>query len=273
MHVPLQAAKITLGGQSVPWAAAFGSVPLRVLGLSVLHLPGLRLPAYGVFAAVGMIAALWLSQKTAARVGLEADRLWDAGLFVVMAGFVVSRVTLIAFDPRAFLRLPLVMLALPSYTWTDAALTAVAVVIYLRWKRIPVSAALDAWAPCAAVVWASLSLGRFFTDADDGMPTRLPWGRVVPGSAGLMHWQPVGVYGALVALLLLIGLMLLLERGGRRGRVAGAALLAFGGASFLLDMVTQPESAPGAWLDPVQWLATGMIFCGGLLLIFLEEAA
>lgn len=257
----------------IPSAPVLGTVHLPALALSVLHIPWLRLPGYGVFAAVGMIAALWLSQKTAVRVGLEPDRLWDAGLFVVLAGFVLSRLTLIAFDPRAFLRLPLVMLALPSYTWADAALTAIAVVIYLRWKRIPLLATLDAWAPCAAALWASLSLGLFFTDADDGMPTRLPWGRVVPGSAGLMHWQPVGLYAALVALLLLIGLMLLLERRGRRGRVAGSALLAFGGASFLLDMVTQPESAPGAWLDPVQWLAATMMFCGGLLLIFLQEAA
>ena len=243
------------------------------LALTALHLPGLRLPLYGVFAAVGMIAALWLSQKTAVRVGLAASRLWDAGLFVVLAGFVISRLTLIAFDPRAFLRLPLVMLELPSFTWSDAELTALAVGIYLRWKRIPLLAALDAWAPCAAALGAILSLGRSLDGADRGMSTHLPWGPAVPGSAGLMHLQPVDHYAALASLVLLVILMKLLESSGRRGRVAGVALTAFGVVLFLLDMVTQPQSGPGAWLDPVQWLAVGLMLSGGLLLIFLPEAA
>jgi phosphatidylglycerol:prolipoprotein diacylglycerol transferase len=246
---------------------------LAGLALAMPRLPGLRLPLYGVFAAVGMIAALWLSQKTAVRVGLAANRLWDAGLFVVMSGFVISRLTLIAFDPRAFLRLPLVMLELPSFTWSDAALTALAAGIYLRWKGIPLLAALDAWAPCAAALGAILGLGRWQEGADRGMPTHLPWGPVAPGSAGLTHLQPVDLYAALASLVLLLILMKLLESGSRRGRVAGVALLAFGGVSFLLDMLTQPEGGPGAWLDPVQWLAVGLMLSGGLLLIFLPEAA
>ncbi len=273
MKVQLQTLGWLLGQHPVHGVQGLGPMHLAGLALMMLRLPGVRLPVYGVFAALGMIAAMWLSQKTAVRVGLEAEGLWDAGVFVVMAGFVLSRLTLIALDPRAFLRMPLVMLALPSYTWVDASLTALAGVIYMRWKRIPLLAALDAWAPCAAALGAILSLGRFFTGADRGMPTRLPWGRVMPGSAGLMHQHPVDLYATLACLLLLIGLMKMLERHGRTGRVAAAALLAFGGVSFLLDMVTQPESGPGAWLDPVQWLAVGMMLSGGVLLTFLKEAA
>src|SRR5665213_3854163 len=74
---------------------------------TALLLPGfirlgpLRLTVYGIFAAAGLIAALWLSQRTAPRVGLPANKLWDAGVIAVIAAFVASRVLLIAFDFRA----------------------------------------------------------------------------------------------------------------------------------------------------------------------------
>jgi phosphatidylglycerol---prolipoprotein diacylglyceryl transferase len=245
-----------------------------ILTPGVLRLGPVRVPIYGAFAAVGLIAALWLSLKTARLVGLAAEQLWDAGLFAVVAAFVLSRLLLIGGDVRAFLHLPLVMLALPSFTYGGMVLTAVAVVAYLQWKRLPLLKTLDAWAPCAAVLAAMLNLGRFFEGTDSGMPTRLPWGTVVPGSAGLVHLQPVAIYAAAVSVVLLVVLMRLLERKLLVGMVAGVALVAGGVVSFLLDMITQPlESKGSAWLDPAQWVALGAMLVGGLMLTFLKEIA
>lgn len=239
-----------------------------------LRLGSLRLPAYGVFAALGLIAALWLSLKTARLVGLEPEAVGDAGLFGVLAAFVISRLLLIDGDPRGFMRLPVVMLSLPSFTYGGMALTVVVLLGYLRWKRIRLLGVLDAWAPCAAVVAAMLSLGKFFEGVDPGMPTRLPLGAVVPGSGGLMHLHPVQIYAAFASLVMLVVLMMMLERRPRTGVVAGVALVAGGAASFLLDMITQPGAIAGnAWLDPVQWIAVGEMLAGGLLLTFVKELA
>jgi phosphatidylglycerol---prolipoprotein diacylglyceryl transferase len=239
-----------------------------------LRLGTVRVSVHGLFAAGGLIAALWLSLKTARGVGLAAEQLWDAGLFAVVAAFVLSRLLLIGGDVRAFLQLPLVMLMLPSFTYGGMVLTAVAVVAYLQWKRLPLLKVLDAWAPCAAVLAAMLSLGHFFEGTDLGMPTRLPFGTVVPGSAGLVHLQPVAIYATVVSVALLVVLMRLLERKLRAGMVAGVALVAGGAAGFLLDMITQPvESGSRAWLDPVQWVALGAMLGGGLMLTFLKEIA
>ena len=240
----------------------------------VVRLGPWRLPVYGVFAALGLIAALWLSLKTARRVGLGAEQLWDAGLFAVVAAFVLSRLLLIGGDVRAFLRLPLVMLALPSFTYGGMVLTAAAVAVYLQWKRLPLLKTLDAWAPCAAVLAAMLSLGRFFEGADQGMPTSWSWGTVVPGSAGLLHRQPVAIYAAAASVVLLVVLMWLLGRRPRAGMTAAVALVAGGGLSFALDMMTEPAVIGSkAWLDPVQWVALGAMLVGGLMLTFLKEIA
>jgi phosphatidylglycerol:prolipoprotein diacylglycerol transferase len=242
-----------------------------------LRLGPVRLSVYGLFAAIGLIAALWLSLKTARLVGLAAEQVWDAGLFAVVAAFVLSRLLLIGGDVRAFLHLPMVMLRLPSFTYGGMVLTAAAVAVYLQWKRLPLLKTLDAWAPCAAVLAAMLNLGRFFEGDDRGMPTRLTGllgGTVVPGSAGLMHRQPVAMYATVASVVLLVVLMRLLERRLRAGLVAGVALVAGGAAGFLLDMMTQPlESGGSAWLDPVQWVAVGAMLVGGLMLTFLKEIA
>jgi phosphatidylglycerol:prolipoprotein diacylglycerol transferase len=195
-------------------------------------------------------------------------------LFAVMAAFVFSRLLLIAGDVHAFVRLPLGLLALPSFTYGGMVLTVVAVGAYLRWKRLPLLKVADAWAPCAAVLAAMLSMGRFFEGTYPGMPTRLPWGVIDPGSGGSVRLHPVAIYALVASVVLLVLLMLLLKRKIRVGTVAGVALVAGGAVSFLLDMVTQPvEMRVGAWLDPQQWVAVGAMVVGGLMLTFLKEIA
>lgn len=228
-----------------------------------MRLGPLRVSVYGLFAAVGLMAALLLSQRTAQLAGVGVKALWDAGLFAVTAAFVISRGLLILRDVHAFRTLPLVVLSLPSFTYGGMALTAVAVAGYLRWKRLSILAVVDAWAPCAALLAALLSLGHFFEGTDAGMPTNLPWGPVVPGSGGLLHLQPVQIYGAVAALVLFVVLMQMLRRGMVVGMVAAVSLIAGGGTAFLLDMLTQPAEVGGsAWLDPGQWIAVGGMVVG-----------
>jgi phosphatidylglycerol:prolipoprotein diacylglycerol transferase len=136
------------------------------------------------------------------------------------------------------------------------ALTAVAVLVYLRVKRLPLLAVMDAWAPCGAVLGAALCLGHFVEGTDLGMP----W-----GFGGRL--LPVQVIGAVLAL----GLAWLLFRilGGERsaGRVAGSGLLDAGIVCFFLDMIEQPSGLAGnAWLDPSQWIALGSLIVGWVVL-------
>jgi phosphatidylglycerol---prolipoprotein diacylglyceryl transferase len=237
----------------------------------VLRVGFVRLPMYGVCAAIGLIAGLGLSLKTARMVGLVAEQVWDAGLFAVVAAFVVSRLLLIAGDVLAFVRLPVVMLGLPSFTYGGMLLTAAVVVAYLRWKRLALLRVADAWAPCAALLAGMLSLGRFFEGTELGMPTRLPWGMVMPGS-GSVRLHPVAVYSAIASGMLVVVLMGLLQRKMREGMVAAVALVVGGIAGFLLDMVMQPVEMRGsAWLDPAQWVGVGAMLAGGLMITFSKE--
>jgi phosphatidylglycerol:prolipoprotein diacylglycerol transferase len=229
---------------------------IAVLLPGVVRVGVLRVPVFGVFAAVGLVSALWLSLRTAKAAGVDAEKLWDAGMFAVVAAFVVSRVLLIAMDLRAFMAYPLLVLSLPSLTYGGMALTGVLVWLWLRWKKLPVLRVMDAWPPCAMVLWAALSLGHFVEGTDAGMPTKLPWGVVTAGDTVLGKVHPVQIYALVVAVVLCMWLLKMLMQGWRAGMVASVAMIAGGAASFGLGMLRQPvESMGDAWLDPPQWVA------------------
>jgi phosphatidylglycerol---prolipoprotein diacylglyceryl transferase len=237
-----------------------------------LFLPGyfsighLHVPIYGIFAAVGLVAALWLSQRTAPLVGISAEKLWDAGMMAVLAAFIASRALLVFQDPRAFVRYPLLVLSLPSLSYGGIFATGVLVWIWLRFRQLPVLRVLDAWAPCAALLWAVLSVGHFVEGTDAGMPTRLPWGVIVAGDTVLGRTHPVQLYAALIASALCGLLLLCLKSRARAGEIAALALVLSGATSFLLDMLRQPLDTFGrGWLDPSQWIAVAAMIAGAVL--------
>jgi phosphatidylglycerol:prolipoprotein diacylglycerol transferase len=239
-----------------------------------IRVGGLRLPVYGIFAAFGLVAALWLSQRTALKVGLAANKLWDAGVFAVIAAFVASRALLVAFDLRAFLKFPLLVLALPSLTYGGMLLTGLVVLCWLLWKRVPVRDALDAWAPCAALLAAVLSVAHFVEGTDAGMPTSMPWGVVTPGDTVLGRVHPVQIYAAVVALGLCFVLLWRLPRRRFAGEVAALGLTVGGAASFLLDMVRQPvESFGSSVLDPGQFVALAAVIAGTWVYVVSRRSA
>lgn len=232
----------------------------------LLHFGHITLPTFGVLAAVGLMAALGLSLRTAVPAGLSPDRLWNAGLFVLLSAFVLSRLLLIVMYLHAFFTYPFLLLAVPSLTPLGLLLTGIVTLFYLRVRRLPLLATLDAWAPCATLIWAFLALGHFAEGSDPGLPTTLPWGMAMfPGAARL---HPVALYAALLAIFLTVALFLQLRRRQRRGDTAAVALAAVGVAQFLLTFLRQPyiDAVPsGGILDPIQWVALGMIVAAGLI--------
>ena len=142
----------------------------------LLHSGHLLLPTFGVLAAVGLMAALTLSLRTAAIIGLTPDKLWNAGLFTLLSAFVLSRLLLVATNLHNFLAYPILLLMVPSLTATGILLTVIATAIYLRLRHLPLLDTLDAWAPCATLIWAFLALGHFAEGSDAGLPTTPPLG-------------------------------------------------------------------------------------------------
>ncbi len=240
----------------------------------IVRVGHVRVSVYGFIAAAGVIAAIWLSQYTARLAGLPEQKLWDAGMFVMTAAFVVSRALLVVQDPAAFLHYPLLVLSLPSLTYAGMGLTAVATLVQLRRQRLPLLTTLDAWTAPAALLGAFLALGHFAEGTDAGMPTTLPWGVVSARNATLGRVQPVQLYLLMAAVFFCVTSLRLLQQRPGAGLIAARALLFGGIAFFLLDMLAEPAAVGGhALLDPGQYVALGGMALGfGLRARFLLMA-
>ncbi len=225
----------------------------------LVHFGHFSLPTFGVLAAVGLLAALGLSERAAGLARVSADKLWDAGLFAVMAAFALSRVLLVVTNFKSFLAYPLLLLAVPSLTASGLLLTVIATFLWLRWKGLPVGRTLNAWAPCATLLWAFLALGHFAEGSDPGMATGLPWGIRMPGESTPLH--PVALYVGLFAWVLTV----IVYRRVSAGDAASTALVGAGAGQFLLSFVRQPGVEMVAGLDVLEWVALGMMVAGGVL--------
>jgi phosphatidylglycerol---prolipoprotein diacylglyceryl transferase len=234
----------------------------------LLHSGHLLLPTYGILAAVGLMAALTLSLRTAATVGLNHEAVWNAGLFTILSAFVLSRLLLVFTNLHSFLSYPILLLMVPSLTATGILLTAIATVIYLRLRHLPLLATLDAWAPCATLVWAFLALGHFAEGSDAGLPTTLPWGVRIPPDPIRLH--PVALYTTIAAALITLVLLRQLPHRQYPGNTVALALAAAGTTQFLITFLRQPSLYNvllGNLLDPIQWISLGMILTAGLILL------
>lgn len=215
---------------------------------------------------MGLMAALSLSLWTAVIAGLSPDSVWNAGLFVLLSAFVLSRLLLVAMYLHAFLTYPILLLAVPSLTPLGLLLTAIVTALYLRLRRLPLLTTLDAWAPCATLVWAFLALGHFAEGSDPGLPITLPWGMAMFLGAARLH--PVPLYAAIVAVLLTMILFRQLRHRQHCGDTAAIAFATVGIIQFLLTFLRQPDPSVGLLgnvLDPIQWAAVGMMVVAGLI--------
>ena len=224
---------------------------------NLFHIGHLTLPTFGALAAVGLMLAITLSQRTARLCNVDPNKLWDAGLFAILAAFILSRVLLVATHFAAFKQYPILLLAVPSLTPIGVLLTAIVTFLWLYFRRIPVLPALNAWAPSATLVWAFLALGHFFEGSDPGLSTKLPWGVPMPGESTPLH--PVAIYAAVIALIL--------TAVAYRTLSASITLIAAGAAQFLLSFVRQPGEPTIAGLDALQLGALGMIIAGCVLIV------
>ena len=242
--------------------AAAGVVVLR--GLRLGHL---RLTAYGLCAAVGLIGSMALASHAARRTEMDPEAAWDAGMFAILSCLVTSRLLLVLGDPLAFTRYPLLVLGLPSLPFGGMAVAALILWAYLWRKQLAPLPLLDVFAAPGALLAAFLELGHGLDGSERGMPVELH-------SGGAARFYPVALYGVLAAALIAVVLWRALLRRpalleDKRGRVAALGLMLGGASAFCVDMLTQPSPATSdLLLEPGQWVALGAVLAGALLWTF-----
>lgn len=243
----------------------------------LLHFGPILIPSYGAVAALGTVAALFLSQRTARLAGVNPARVWNLSILAVLAAMAAARLPLVALN-WANLRLH------PSWMLTLAMIhhPLLAAAAYAQRQRMPLWSAADALAAPLALglafeQWGALLAGsEYGKEAENGLAARWAVTYTDPLAA---RWSgtPLGIplhpaqaYAALAFSLLAVLLHFWLPKRHQPGDVAGAALMGIGVAVYLTEFWRDSEGR-GALLDGAldgpQAAAIALVAAGALALL------
>jgi phosphatidylglycerol:prolipoprotein diacylglycerol transferase len=252
----------------------------------LFHVGSLLIPSYGASAAVGVLLALFLAQRTARSAGVAPNQVWNLCIIALFTALAGSRLLLVALNFTALRVHPRWLLALamihhPVLAAFAALVAGVAAFVYGRWQRT-LWATADALAAPLALGLAFEQLGALLAGSGYGVeagaglaarwavtytnPLAALWSGVPLGVA--LH--PVQAYAALAFLTLAALLLVWLPQRRQQGDAAGLFLLGAGVAIYFTEFWRDPEGRGtllGGALDGPQAAAVPMVVAGALLLL------
>lgn len=248
----------------------------------LFHIGSVLIPAYGAVAALGVLLALFLAQRTARMVGIDAGKVWNLCILALFAALASQRLLLVAINWSDLRRHPLWMLTLamvhhPLLGVVGALAGVGTALIYARWQRLPLGATADALAAPLALGLAFEQLGALLAGSGYGTETAARWA-VVYTSPLAARWSgtplgvalhPVQAYAAVAFLTLAVFLLVWLPVRRRQGDVAGIGLLGTGVTVYLTEVWRDSEGRGallGGALDGPQLAAILLVLAGALVL-------
>ena len=258
----------------------------------LFHIGSILIPAYGASAALGVLLALYLAQRTARIAGLNAGLVWNLCVVALFAALIASRVLLVALNWTALRIHPGWMLALamvhhPLLAAFGVLVAVLAAVVYGRWQRLPLWPTADALAGPVALGLAFEQFGTLLagsgygTGVDGGVAAHWavtythPMAARWSGSPLGIPLHPVQAYSALAFLALSIFLLVWLRFRRQAGDAFGLLLLGSGVAVFFTEFWRDREGRGallGGALDGPQLAAVVLVIAGGLVLLERKSA-
>ena len=187
--------------------------------------------------AAAYLLGLQFARARARARGLDAQRVMDLGIWIIISALVGAKLLLFLVDFREFTASPrdLIGLARSGGVFYGGLMAAVGVAFWYMWRfHMPVWTTTDVFAP--GILLAGCCFGR---------PTSEPWGitfhsTVAAANVGTplgVPLHPTQIYEA-VGELMILGLLLATERRGRvlAGRTFSTYLLLYGVTRFVIEI-------------------------------------
>jgi phosphatidylglycerol:prolipoprotein diacylglycerol transferase len=233
------------------------------------------LHTYGFLLAVAFLLGLWVASRQAKRAGLDAGKITDMAVWVLIAGLVGAKLLLVGVEWRYFARNPRDAFSIfQSGGVFYGGLGAGVLVAWLlaRRNRLPAWRTADVLAPGVAIGQAVGRLGCFAAGCCWGKATQVPWAvtytdvyaaRAV-GTPMDMSVHPSQLYESLGAFLIFFFLLWLAPRKGFHGQVTLAYVALYSVVRFGLEFL-RGDPDRGAWLGRA--LSTSQVIAIVLLLV------
>ncbi|HLL14762.1 MAG TPA: prolipoprotein diacylglyceryl transferase [Pyrinomonadaceae bacterium] len=225
---------------------------------------------YGVLLALAFLAALLVAARLGARDGLPRERVFDLGLWLLLAAIVGSKVLLLVVEPE-YRAAPLRLLSLDFLRsggvfyggFLGAVLTAY---VLVRRYELPWWRTADAFAPGIALGQAIGRQGCFAAGCCWGKPTTLPWGvrfselgQQVTGVPIDAHLHPTQLYESFAAFLFFALLIWLHRRKTFDGQIILAYGVLYGATRFVIEFFRDDPRGDILGLTSLTHLSTSQL--------------
>ena len=203
--------------------------------------------SYGVLLAVAYLAGLQLAVVRARRAGLDAARVMDLGIYLIIAALVGAKLMLIVVEFDTFRTNPGELLSLVrvgGVFYGGLIFAFVVGLLLIRRYRLPVWATADMYAPGIALGHIVGRLGCLLAGCCYGRETNVAWAvtftdPVAQSNAGTpLHTplHPTQLYDAGAELVILIALLWLERRGkGFAGRTFWLYMFLYAISRFVVE--------------------------------------
>ena len=204
--------------------------------------------SYGVLLAASYLLGLRLAMTRAKRWGLDANRVLDLGIYIIIAALIGAKLMLLFVDFDQFRRSPWELLALARSggVFYGGLILAVAVAFwYIARHRMPFWTTCDVFAPGIALGHVTGRLGCFAAGCCYGKPTDLPWAVIFTNPLAAANvgtplgipLHPTQLYEAGAELLILV-LLLATERKGKlfAGRTFWSYMFLYAVSRFIIEI-------------------------------------
>jgi phosphatidylglycerol:prolipoprotein diacylglycerol transferase len=251
----------------------------------LLSLGPITLYTYGVLLASSYLLGLWLAMRRARAWGLDANRVLDLGIYIIIAALVGAKLLLLIVDFDQFRRAPgeLLSLARSGGVFYGGLILAVVVAFwYIAKHRMPFWTTCDVFAPGIALGHVTGRLGCFAAGCCYGRPTDVSWAVIFTDpKAAANVGTPLGValhptqlYEAGTELLVLV-LLLATEKKGRQfqGRTFWCYMFLYAVSRFIIENYRGDPRGEFLGMSTSQFISVVLAPLSLIMLIWLSRSS
>src|SRR5262245_17398060 len=235
------------------------------------------LHTYGLLLAVAFLGGLWVASRQAKRASLDANRVTDMAVWVLIAGLVGAKVMLVFVDWARYTASPRELWSLfqSGGVFYGGLLGGMLMAWwYARRHALPAWPTADVLAPGVVLGQAIGRLGCFFAGCCYGKPASAPWAVTFTSSYANRHvgtpvdiaLHPSQLYESFACFLIFFLLLWIAPRKRFAGQVVLVYAVLYSVARFGLEFFRGDPDRGGAWgLSTSQIVAVVIVLAAGYL--------
>jgi phosphatidylglycerol:prolipoprotein diacylglycerol transferase len=242
-----------------------------------LQVGSLTIHWYGVCVALGFVAALWTASRRGILAGVSAEKVADAGPWLIIGALVGARILyVISYWDKSFAHLDHPFLEIFTI-WKGGLVfygglmgSSLACVIYTYKNKIPLWRFADVLAPSVALGHAFGRIGCLMNGCCYGRECNLPWAIRFPvGHETYPHGvHPTQIYESALNFALYAGLAWFFRRRKFDGQVFAGYLIGYAFVRSTVELFRgdyPPEYYVHGWWTPAHWVSVAILVAGIML--------